>query len=393
MKTIDEFLIDFLHVVDSNTAGTLTRVYKPLRDIAKQITDGKFLTKKQAELVVSKLQEISISDYEDYIFSKVPELRIELKEVLTHNCWSRPFTRMKHNRTMTLDDDKIIINFTFCSKIKTILKNVFIPSELKEIVNGELYHVSLTEINIVLAIKSLKPFKFKVQPELTNYYKTLTSMCEVETKKQFYFPMDNENFKREFYNDVGDDYDDLIIKDRRSRYQYFTDISLQHDSLAAIIADRTTNYMWLDNKIYSLTDILSALIKLKRFPLLFVFNNKMTNCYHQILTDIKTSLNEIGITNNIGVYFRLPNNNENKKLFNKIIAENQYNSFLDETTQVAMIENDKLPKFILGNVWNPKSVIMIENDLRNNKVYTYAANCDLIISYSDSIPLKIQMRI
>ena len=98
---------------------------------------------------------------------------------------------------------------------------------------------------------------------------------------------------------------------------------------------------------------------------------------------MQKSLEENGIFDNIGIYFRLQNDTTGKD-FNNFIKNNQYNKPLDQHTLVAGIQAGKLPKFFLKDCdWAPKSVIVLGTNLRHSKTAVYSTRCDLIISYAD----------
>jgi hypothetical protein len=77
---------------------------------------------------------------------------------------------------------------------------------------------------------------------------------------------------------------------------------------------------------------------------------------------------------------------ENKE-FNELIKKLNYNTHLDNTTQVVGISNKTLPKFMLNSTWYPKSVISFTPSFRSNKTHVYCDAVDLIIYYTESQPL------
>lgn len=122
---------------------------------------------------------------------------------------------------------------------------------------------------------------------------------------------------------------------------------------------------------------------LKRFPVLIVFDNWNTDQCFENLVKMEQSLAKTGISEHIGVYFRLDSQGTGKD-FNTFIADKKYNAPLDEFTTVACVQSGKLPKFFVKDCkWTPKSVIVLGNNLRHSKTAVYSNRCDLVISFTD----------
>lgn len=114
-----------------------------------------------------------------------------------------------------------------------------------------------------------------------------------------------------------------------------------------------------------------------------VFDSWQTENCLKNLQNLGVSLDSNNITDGVGIYFRLPSD-ELGKSFNSFISEKKYNSKLDSSTQIAGVQTGKLPKFFLKDCsWEPKSVIVLGNNLRHSKTAVYSNRCDLIISHSD----------
>jgi CRISPR/Cas system endoribonuclease Cas6 (RAMP superfamily) len=125
--------------------------------------------------------------------------------------------------------------------------------------------------------------------------------------------------------------------------------------------------------------VFESLIELKRLPVLLIFDTHNQKKLTAQIVEMSNVLTHLDI-NNVGIYFRLPNNDTGKQ-FNEIVAERKYNTILDKNTQVMGVETNKLPKFILRNDWKPMSVIVVNTNLRNSKTAIYSTCCDLIITY------------
>jgi hypothetical protein len=184
---------------------------------------------------------------------------------------------------------------------------------------------------------------------------------------------------------------ELIKHDRRFKHQYISTYKHTGTELTGIIANRLSTKIWIDNSKYSMTAVVASLIELKRLPILFVFDTYDFGLVTKQLKDVSIALENNGIVDNIGIYFRLPSMAKNSKLpkngspLNEFIAEKHFNGRLDETTKVVGIDYCKLPKFLFE--WEPMSVVSINNNLRNSKTAVYANRCDLILTYSEYAPI------
>jgi hypothetical protein len=144
--------------------------------------------------------------------------------------------------------------------------------------------------------------------------------------------------------------------------------------------------IWINSNTWSLTEVVKSLVELKRLPLLVVFDQTTPLTTITQFNELSTALTKNGITDNIGIYFRLDNTPDGK-IFNDGIANRKYNSMLDESTTVAGVLGGKLPKFFLKTGWKPMSVLCIKNTLRQSKTAVYAKCSDLIITYTPTEPL------
>jgi hypothetical protein len=121
-------------------------------------------------------------------------------------------------------------------------------------------------------------------------------------------------------------------------------------------------------------------------PTLVIFDTYNAKQCSEDLRILSKSLEENGIFDNVGIYFRLPNT-ETGIEFNKFIADKKYNCQLDRDTKIVAVQNGKIPKFFLKSDWKPMSVISIGSSLKQTKTAVYASMCDLIISYTSQQPI------
>ena len=101
---------------------------------------------------------------------------------------------------------------------------------------------------------------------------------------------------------------DLLLQDRSLRYQYFLKNTEKiTENLVDTLAHRKKQAVWVSNKSHSLTEIIAAVRKLNRLPMLVIFDSWSTDNCLSHLEDFSKSLENNGISDGVGIYFRLEN--------------------------------------------------------------------------------------
>jgi hypothetical protein len=389
MITVDKFLLNVLNTSGEVLSSLPSRDSKVLRSLAKIVNSPIFITENQSKLLIKILGEHR-SKFED-----------SLSIVLDNPTWSRPFRQVDKTKKLYLGtnpsgEPSIVIEFTFSSSIRKVLMDYSKKISTSILTSpGKFYYSDLTEKNIVGLVELLKKYDFSIDEKIQDFYKTIKSWSEIEVKNQFLLTnITHQTFQKTITNDLGLEtaIDDTVIADRSLRYQYFYEKSEKiPENLVEKIAYRKNSKVWIDKKTVSLDDIVESLVKLRRLPLLVVFDNNNHNQCFEELQNLSKSLEKFGIFEDVGIYFRLPNDALGTQ-FNKFIANKKYNAALDNCTKIAGVQHGKIPKFFLKNEWKPMSVLAIGNSLRQTKTAVYANHCDLIISYTDTQPI-IESRI
>lgn len=384
MITVDRFLLNLITNSPSSLDKIPPRDVKVLKSLAKIINSPIFVTENQGNLLVKILKENR---------SKLGE---EISEILDNPVWSKSFRHIDKTKKLYLSNDTngnlvISVEFTYSATIrKALFENSKKISGLSQEGTGKLYRADLTEKNIVELVDLCKKFDFEIHEKIIDFYETIKSWSKSEIIDQFLLTnITHTNFQKTITADLGLEtaIDENIIADRSMRYQYFYENSEKNpENLVEKIAYRKNTKIWIDKKTVELDEIIESLVKLKRLPLMVVFDhNDQKNCFEQ-LQKLSKSLKKNGIFDGIGIYFRLPSNDVGID-FNKFIADNQYNAVLDSTTKIVGVQHGKIPKFFIKNHWKPMSVLAIGNSLRQTKTAVYANHCDLIINYSDTQPI------
>lgn len=376
MNYIDHLLLSILATDLSNIPD---RDLKLLNSLSLSLSSPDFITENQGNLIVKILKQ-------NINFINIDEM------LLDQPIWSKPFRVVDKTKKIYIehkDQPCIVVEFTFSTAIKKTMQEI--AKKIEGLgPRGKCYYAALTEENIVILISELSKHDFDIDPKLQEYYDIITSWDKDTYVDQYRInTINHQNFQKIISKDLGINtpLNNDLIADRSVRYQYFINNNVNPVTLSEIIAYRKTPRVWVCSKQYELTEVISSLVELKRLPLLVVFDAKDSKKLLHELELLADALSYNGIVDNIGIYFRVSNNDTPGKDFNQKIAEYGYNELLTTNTQVVGVQATKLPKFMLKSDWKPMSVLSINNTLRHNKTAVYANVCDLVIAYTESHPI------
>lgn len=393
MITVDDLLIKIVN----NSSPTIEELVsakdaRVLRSLSSSIGSNFFITENQSRLLIKILRENT---------KKITIFSEELVDSLTRPMWSRKFRQIEQVKKLFIDNDTngdlvLVIEFTYSSQFRKILQEITKKCEnLVNVAPGKKYTADLTETNLVTLVDALTPLGFETSETIKTHYETIKSWNEQEIKDQFLLTrIEHKNFIKAITADLGVEttIDQNIINDRSMRYQYFTENAKNHgESLVEVIANRSKNRVWIDKSQHSLTDVISSVLSLRRAPILVVFNDLANSKHCEYLELLSTALDENNVTDGVGIYFRLPNDDAGRK-FNMLVADKQYNQKMDENLQVAGVLSGKIPKFFLTNPWKPMSVITLDNrmGMRHGKTAVYSNCCDCIIEWAEESAMQDQ---
>ena len=385
MITVDNLLLQIVNFTSPTIEEQIqSKDSRVLRSLATSVISHVFITENQSNLLLKILRENQ---------KKLKFFGDEIATVLASPQWSRDFRQVEQVRKMYISKNEdnepgIQIEFTYNSEIRKILQNLTKKVEnLNQAVPGKMFTADLTEQNIVCLIEALEPLEFDIVDSIRNHYTTIKSWSKLNFDHQFLLTsITNQNFHKAITADLGIEtpLDQSIINDRSVRYQYLTETAKNPgETLVEYVANRPNTRLWVDKAQHSLTAILESLVYLKRIPVMVVFDNTTESKSLENLELLSKALKDVGIFDDVGIYFRLQNTDVGRK-FNQLIAVNSYNSKLDSTTKIAGVQGGKIPKFFLTSAWRPMSVIAIDTrmGLRHGKTSVYTNCCDLIIEHS-----------
>lgn len=392
---VDQLLYKIVKEEDEYTRTNLSKKdFSTLTSLHDTITGNFYITENQARLILKILKENQ---------KKLSNFSLEIEEAITAPIWLKSFRPVESVKKLFIenigtDDPCLAIEVTYNSQIRKLLNAKM--SGLEEFGQADgfkTFKVALTEKNIVTLYEMLEPLQFEIDLAVTNYYTTIKSWSRSEVENQFFIDnIASKTFHKHLALDIDTNIfnNPLVLMDRSMRYRFTTSTRKNHgETLTEHIANRSKTRVWIDKNQHSLADVIASLRQLHRLPLMLVFEIQDTVKFQEHLDTLSRALEKNEIIDNIGIYFRLANTEDGKK-FNQAIANKQYNKMLDHTTQVAVVQSGKLPKFFLKNPWTPMSIINIDPRMgsRHGKTAVYSNCCDLIVDYAAEQPLEENSR-
>ena len=382
MITIDSVLTELFQLDINKLDNRISnRDKKVLISLAKQLAVGQFLTENQSTLLIKIFKENKDSIPSPY------------NEVIDYPTWSRPFRVLEQFRRISLTKDqdcRLLVEFTYNKRLRQLVTDLSKQLEGQLLaLNSKQYSVPLTEKNLHLVVTTLKNQGFEIDHILMEFYGEISEILKTTNTQFNVFSLTDKKLEAAIVNEVGSISEDnlILLNDRHQQFQYSIFQKNPEISLKNALANRPSTKVWIDSNQTSLDSVVEALGELNRLPLLVIFNGHESKECLKNLEKLAISLKNCGINSDVGIYFRFDNISEHNKNFNNLISQLGYNAQLNDTTLIAGIANNKLPKFFLKSKWYPKSVISFSNNFKSNKTSVYCNAVDLIVYYNDKRPL------
>lgn len=359
-----------------------------LLSLAKQLSSGIFLTENQGNLLVKIINEN---------IDPVSSIITDVKSVLNEKSWSKPFREVKRIRKIYISQENpntFVVEFSFNARLREKISQINMQLRGNVMTSGSKYIFSLTEGNLKTVLKALSRDDFEIDEKISIFYQEI---CEIEknAKNPFdIFDLTNEKTKNAVEEGLGKDYlsDKRLLQDRKIRFQYKNTEKIPEFSLEDKIANREGRKVFVPATSYGLETLFSSLKTLNRFPVLLVFDGRDSAKDKKSLDLLENAVKNLENLQDIGIYFRY-NKESDSKNFNQSIAELGYNKNLTDTTMIAGISNNKIPKFMIKNGWKPETVISFTTNFRANKSYVYCQDVDLIVYYGNHQPLDKEVNV
>ena len=388
MLTIDNILLKIEeHSIDKLNSSVPVKDRRILKNLVRMIQMPSFITESQGRLLIKILQENM--EALDFIGS-------ELIPSLKNPSWAKSFRTVEIVKQISIiknsaGESFIDIECSFNKEIKksltTITRNI--EGSTSTITLGRRTSFLLTEKNLYNTVKELDKHNFDKSEQVIKLYNDISSLDVLGTKDSFSIhKTSNIKLKNRLIKNIGaiDSTNMLLLEDRKIEFQYNVTGNLDDSTLANKIAKRTNNKIFINSSEYTLLDVAQAVRQLRKMPALCIFDEYDASASIKNLKTVKTVVDAVDPTINVGVYFRFNNAGDGEQ-FNKLISEYNFNKQLDNNNRVSVIANGKIPKFFLKSDWYPKTVISFSNQFRNNKTSVYCNSCDLIVYYTSSKPM------
>ena len=143
------------------------------------------------------------------------------------------------------------------------------------------------------------------------------------------------------------------------------------------VLSRNHSLIQINKKQHPINEVLDTLMELKRFPLMVILDEK--DPLDQLVQFHNLTKNIIP-TEEISVLFRKENRKEGRH-FNDYVKTQKINNKLDINTKIVYINNKKIPKDLLKEVWEPECVISLGSVRHYNKIDKLIHQYDLTIHY------------
>jgi hypothetical protein len=384
------YVDDIIFELDKHGVEKLTECFPPrdrriLENMPVLLKSDEYITESQASLVLKILK--NNLEYLNFIG---PALIDTIKNPTWREKFKIPEVIKQVSVCQAPNKDFLIdVYFTYDSEIIKILKGLEKIAQVDKKYNeGKHIFFSLEEKTCVNIHRALEPLNFEFSDDFLEILEKIKKLdLEAAQEKILFENLYNTKIKK--FIDQDDIHNELLILDKKIGYQYHFLRNFEENTKSTLsykIASRAINKIFIDKNKIDLLEIIQSLRSLKRHKILFVFDEyKPTDCIDG-LNNIKFVSEQLKETQ-VGIYFRFNNKNQGL-IFNKLIADNNFNNRLSNKTDIVGISNGKVPKFMLKTDWYPDAVISLTNHFRNNRSQVYCNACDLIVYYTDILPLS-----
>jgi len=356
-----------------------------LENMPVLLNSDSYITESQGSLILKILK--NNLEYLNFIGPS-------LIDTIKNPTWKKKFKTLETIKQVSIcqapnKDFLIDVYFSYDSEIIKILKGLEKIAQVDKKYNeGKHIFFSLEEKTCVNIHKVLEPLNFEFSDDFLEILEKIKNLdLEAAQEKILFENLYNTKIKK--FIDQDDIHNELLILDKKIGYQYHFLKNFEENTKSTLsykIASRAINKIFIDKNKIDLLEIIQSLRSLKRHKILFIFDEyKPTDCIDG-LNNIKFVSEQLKETQ-VGIYFRFNNKNQGL-IFNKLIADNNFNNRLSNKTDIVGISNGKVPKFMLKTDWYPDAVISLTNHFRNNRSQVYCNACDLIVYYTDILPLS-----
>lgn len=349
-----------------------------MHSIARQSFKGTALTDRQFDLMKIKLSKYRDQFNLDNFDIVINKLRQPLRQI-DRSKYIKIVDQPAPDGYNSDDTTWIKIRFPFKKSDIMSLQEISHTDDYRHAKGSHEHFFALTEKNIFNIIDKFKDKNFDIDNNLLEIYKEIVNIQK--NKKDFICGFYDDNLlnlnkklKDIVMHEVGplSSQNKLQYIDRRHRY------GIEH--IKPVVPKSTLEkIVYRDEISYhskpsaeSISDLLSSLWQLDRFPLLAILDKKYAE---EQLHEMITFYRDILQPETQSVLFRQEGNSG----FNQLIKDRRLNNWVDNNTKIVYISSDKLPKLLLKDTWTPLATISYTSTIDMTVEYYSKFNCDLVV--------------
>lgn len=379
------YIEDILHLI-VDTIGVAESDRSILRSISTQCKKGVALTDRQYNLVAIKIQnyKTQLEQHNCMMLDDLPT-RLPLRNIDRSKTISVVLHADMVGANTPYESYKekwqwIKVRFPFSKKLIVKLDTIKPNSkDYHHSKNSNEHYFRLNGKTVVNLMNTFKNSNFEIDNSVVDYYHKSESI--LNNSDQYISRYDNSQFynlNEDIVKTLSAYNNELIVADRRIRYGYKTNMVDRNQSLAEIIAFRTSQNVKVDPNQYSLWNIADALRHLDRFPMIVQIDNadsfQQLQSFHSVFDFVDNSLQS--------VLFRAEGDDTVNCQLNQYVKDNSLNNWVDSSTKIVYIKKNQLPKVLLNSDFMPITSISVSSHRSNQYVDTYCKfHCDLIIHH------------
>ena len=371
-----------------------------IKSLGSQVYKSTALTDRQLSLAINKIEKykeglIANSVDVDSVI-QLKQLRMPLREI----------DRTRSIQIVALDDKKhaIRVQYPFSKKLAQVWDEL--QQQLLGTVTDLKTHklVTYTEKNLLLVVNTLSTHDFDVSADVNELVSKIGKISECGEN---YLPTVNlidgefklENVSKQCQDYINSQFSEINEQNRLiflnclkscgityknqevithisaiSSNSFITDILLGNDTRFRVNPDK-----------YDLNTVFTAIDTLGQWPVLIVLDDEKT-AFQQV--QLVYNILKNYITNEeMTVFFRLDNGQNNYQQFNQFVKDNTLNNYIDKKTKVVFITKTRIPKPLYKADWSPKTAIVFPN-YDYGKMSAYLNDFASVYYYNNAIALR-----
>jgi hypothetical protein len=372
-----------------------------LASLSKQISENIGLTDRQLSLCLKKIQ---------YHSKKLEESGVDVSALLTQPSLRIPLREIDRSQRITLEEtgneDKpiLLVKFDYSKDFSNFW------ASLRENLTGKIFErsnykeVPVVESNIMVLVEALKDRGFTVSDELMKIYQKLEHISEHPKNFLPFIDVVNGQFQLKNANRNLEKY----LKDTVAKEPTISDIKwlmtakscgVNHKSTEAIekiysltknksaidVLSSIESRFRVDTDQYSLNNLTELVNSLEIWPVLFIVDED-DKCL-DIVKDIHRALQSFLDSNQLTVFFRLANGQNNHHEFSQFVKDNHLNNYIGSNTQAVIISKNRIPKPLVTADWHPKTAV-ITSAHDHGKMSTYLNDFETVFYYNKSLQMR-----